>query len=995
MESIEKQAIWEWTVNKSREIETDITDFDRRRTGFYFTSFDLTEVMIKEIIDSVIKNRLNIWELKLLEPCVGVGNFIFTYLREVDKLGLSKRQIEKIIQNIYVADINNKALNEYENTFKKFVKVYFDIDLKKDYFETHIGSALLVDVSNRNPKYIKIDDIFPKDVVNQGFDIVVTNPPYKNLKAESKQYTNNEDYISDKLIYEEVSKIAKNQFTYSIDGVLNIYKLFVEEIITKYTKPGGLISLLIPASILSDKSCYRLRTHMLLENNTISIKYIKEGNRFIDAQQALCTVLLQKGGQTNQITITKDYLSDPYQETILNLEDIICDTTWNSIFTVNSQEYTILKKLRKHPVVKQLDFIINQRGELDLTANKDHIVSLNTDYELFRGRNIGYYEVIDNDIKEYVEESFVMQSKKTAYIHAARIACQQVVNMNKERRVTFSYVKPKIVLGNSCNFIAVLNNKYGIDLFTLLGLFNTSIINWFFKLTSSNNHVNNYEIDSFPVPVDSPYLSKISNIVKEYLKTKNLSLLDQIEHFAYLAYGISDYDEVEMEEKESSVIIDEYYSSIQKIINCITIEDAEKILVGESSIESFILKQGLDLNVFETKVANGITTKYKKIKQGEILNHTTFKLSDLDMEMITQVPQGGNWKNIPLETVNKSQRLKRITETGGRTTLYGRIDYNKPSYTITTYFNRPGNGTYVHPIHDRVLSVREAGRLQSFKDDYYFYGNKTQLLKQVGNAVPSILAYQIAKQIVEKTNCKKSIDLFCGAGGMTLGFKEAGIVSVLSNDIEESACITLKINNPEIKVLCDDITKSDVKDLIVDIAKKEKVDIICGGPPCQGFSMAGFRLTDDPRNQLFKDFIDVVSKVKPKVVVFENVEGLLSFQNGDVYKVILNEFAQIGYSADVQTLMASDYAVPQKRKRVIIICSRNDLEINPVDLYPLPITKEVDKQVTARDAISDLERIECHDRAIYDSNIVESTLVKALKNKITFDEYVNFYIKKN
>ena len=247
---------------------------------------------------------------------------------------------------------------------------------------------------------------------------------------------------------------CKKEFTYSIDGVLNLYKLFVEEIITKYTKPGGFISFLIPASILSDKSCYRLRTHMLLDNSIFSIKYIKEGNTFIDAQQALCSVLLQKGGQTSQIKITKDYLSDPYQETILNLEDIICDTTWNSIFTVNNQEYTLLKQLRKYPVVKQLDFIINQRGELDLTANKNHIVSSNTEYVLIRGRNIGYYEITNNDNKEYVEESFVKQSKKTAYIHTARIACQQVVNMNKERRVTFSYVEPKMVLGNSCNFIA-------------------------------------------------------------------------------------------------------------------------------------------------------------------------------------------------------------------------------------------------------------------------------------------------------------------------------------------------------------------------------------------------------------------------------------------------------------------------------------------------------------------------------------------------------------
>ena len=122
--------------------------------------------------------------------------------------------------------------------------------------------------------------------------------------------------------------------------------------------------------------------------------------------------------------------------------------------------------------------------------------------------------------------------------------------------------------------------------------------------------------------------------------------------------------------------------------------------------------------------------------------------------------------------------------------------------------------------HERVLSVREAARFQAFKDDYYFYGNKTQCLKQVGNAVPTLLAYQIGTRIKDITGCSKSIDLFCGAGGMTAGFKAAGIESLLSNDIEESACTTLKINNPEINVFCGDITKAETKATIEKAAKE-------------------------------------------------------------------------------------------------------------------------------------------------------------------------------
>ena len=432
-----------------------------------------------------------------------------------------------------------------------------------------------------------------------------------------------------------------------------------------------------------------------------------------------------------------------------------------------------------------------------------------------------------------------------------------------------------------------------------------------------------------------------------------------------------------------------YLEDIHYIIPIIDYGMAEKILKGKESISEYMK----GLNKFECNIAKGITDKYISLFNGFILNHTTFKLSDLDLEMIKSIPAGGSWKNIPMETVEKSKRLKKITQTGGRTTLYGRIDYNKPSYTITTYFNRPGNGTYVHPVHQRVLSVREAARFQAFRDDYYFFGNKTQHLKQVGNAVPTLLAYQIAREIKKKTGCCKSIDLFCGAGGMTVGFKEAGIISLLSNDMEESACITLKINNPEIPVLCGDITQSNIKDIIETVAKEGEADIICGGPPCQGFSMAGFRSDNDPRNQLFKEFVDIVKRVNPKVIVFENVEGLLSYQGGKTYREVHTLFSELGYNTEGKTLIATYYAVPQKRKRVIIICTRNDLSILPSDLFPEPITVTDEEQVTAREAIFDLENVECREKAKY-TEAPKSDILKFFKGEISYEEFVSGRITK-
>lgn len=433
----------------------------------------------------------------------------------------------------------------------------------------------------------------------------------------------------------------------------------------------------------------------------------------------------------------------------------------------------------------------------------------------------------------------------------------------------------------------------------------------------------------------------------------------------------------------NSAVVDDYCRDMAYVLPDLNKTDAEAILEGRKNVSSF----GEGGNPFAEKIRNGITEKYKSLYRGFVLNHTTFKLSDLDLEMIKAVPQGGSWKDIPLETVKKSKRLERITQTGGRTTLYGRIDYDKPSYTITTYFNRPGNGTYVHPIHERVISVREAARFQTFRDDYYFFGNKAQLLKQVGNAVPTVLAYQIGRSIVEKTGCEKSIDLFCGAGGMTVGFKAAGISSLLSNDIEESACATLKINNPEIPVLCGDITREGTKAALEEAARNGGADLICGGPPCQGFSMAGFRAENDPRNQLFREFVDLVKRVNPKVIVFENVEGLLSYQGGKTYREVHTLFSELGYKTEGRSLMANHYAVPQKRKRVILICTRNDLGIAPGELYPQEITAEESRQATARETIGDLEKVDCSDTAEYIPG-AESDILQFLKGKISYEDYV-------
>ena len=167
------------------------------------------------------------------------------------------------------------------------------------------------------------------------------------------------------------------------------------------------------------------------------------------------------------------------------------------------------------------------------------------------------------------------------------------------------------------------------------------------------------------------------------------------------------------------------------------------------------------------------------------------------------------------------------------------------------------------------------------------------------------------------------LDLFCGAGGFSYGLdKNRHFKTVVALDFDEQAAETFKKNMPVAEVRVGDITDSKTKKEIISLAKKEKVNMIIGGPPCQGYSMKGKKLgLEDPRNFLFREYLSIVQALKPEVFVIENVKGLLLSSNGWFRDEILSEIKKLGYSVEYGILNASDYGVPQARERVIIIGS--------------------------------------------------------------------------
>ena len=163
------------------------------------------------------------------------------------------------------------------------------------------------------------------------------------------------------------------------------------------------------------------------------------------------------------------------------------------------------------------------------------------------------------------------------------------------------------------------------------------------------------------------------------------------------------------------------------------------------------------------------------------------------------------------------------------------------------------------------------------------------------------------------------VSLFSGAGGLDLGFQQAGFDIVWANDFDADAAQTYRANIGD-HIVCGDVSQ-------IDASQIPACDVLIGGFPCQGFSVANTKRTlDDERNQLYKQYLRILTALQPKMFIAENVKGILSIGKGEVFKAILDDFRAAGYAVDYKLLNAADYGVPQTRQRVIIAGVRQDVD---------------------------------------------------------------------
>lgn len=379
-------------------------------------------------------------------------------------------------------------------------------------------------------------------------------------------------------------------------------------------------------------------------------------------------------------------------------------------------------------------------------------------------------------------------------------------------------------------------------------------------------------------------------------------------------------------------------------------------------------------------------------KSDEFPNHAILNHSDTVIERYKLIPEGGRLP--PPEELPSHIRRKNFGNT------YKRLSRFAPALTMV-----PGNNAFpIHPTLHRSLTPREAARLQSFSDRIIFEGDRRNQCILVGNAVPPKLAESLGQAIIKHaqqseeinkniisnaqatpikskpratSNNNGFIDLFCGAGGITIGIERAGWTPLLTVDFNKFASETHRKNFPHIPHWEADLSDPQVLERVVEQVSGRDVGILAGGPPCQGFSMFGKRRFvntkgyaphQDPRNKLVYSFMEAVRRVQPRWFVMENVPGLANLDGGLFLKNLLEEFRSIGYrNCEARILNAADYGVPQLRKRLLIIGNRTG------HIIPWPKRKFFaepkdwqDAHRTVGEVISDLattkslEKFTCH-----------------------------------
>lgn len=466
------------------------------------TAYDIVHRTLKNI------SAQNPQTFKILDFATGTGRFYRQIVKCLFEI-FGLKPDYTILNNIYAVDIDAVALNICRvNALNLLTALNCE---KAKIVSEHVlyKNALMKEQLFEDSLAISYKDL--NGLFFNGFDAVVSNPPYLVLKPNKNKM--------DIETVENITNMAKyfrssNFYKYSIEGMLNLYQISLEAMLGML-KDGGEMGIICPSTLFADISTSVLRKHLLSKHNITYIKYFSEDEQlFNNVTQATCIFHLTKGEMCSFIDIAKG--EKEYKIALSDIKQVF-SKNWE-IPSIEKIEWDILRKLLAFPILKQHSDIRNKRGELDLSLFKEYITKDVTTLRLVRGNMISDKCIVDTN-KEYVRLDFLEKKSKDYLSHdkgRRRLVCQQISNMSQKVRLRFVECNTNDILGNSCNYITVEEDK----ILKMKAILNSKLLNWRFKITSTNNHINNYELDELPiinldtVPSDIIGMDDISRNVK-------------------------------------------------------------------------------------------------------------------------------------------------------------------------------------------------------------------------------------------------------------------------------------------------------------------------------------------------------------------------------------------------------------------------------------------------------------------------------------------------
>ena len=469
-----------------------------KEKGAVYTERKIVRDITQKAIENKLKSGMMLSELRILDFGSGTGRFYESALNYLtESKGLSRRESIKLV---YAIDLDQIAIDIFKIKALSFLDSNSLNDLTIINQNVICKNMLITSEFELNTnKYVNYKEDFKSVFDNPGgFNVIISNPPYFLLKVNKKESNLGKDYDNQliKKLEKELAYFRKSaNYNLSVEGMLNYYRLSIEMMLNICSRDAEL-GIICPSSLFADTSSKRLRKHLLQENKIREINYFPESSRlFENVSQATVIFYLQKGKQTDEIKI----ITNSSDFTISF--DLIKKSFGSNyeIPFIDRQGWNILEKLSKFKKIKEMSSIRNRRGELDLTLHKQFISKNNTGYRLIRGNMISTEGIIDKN-KEFVDIDRFIASKSNEFVkndfNKKRLICQQICNLDCKKRLNFILSEEKDILGNSCNYIISENESH---LKKLSKILNSFLLDWRFKITSSNNHINNYELEELPL----------------------------------------------------------------------------------------------------------------------------------------------------------------------------------------------------------------------------------------------------------------------------------------------------------------------------------------------------------------------------------------------------------------------------------------------------------------------------------------------------------------